>query len=119
MLGVFSWRRVVLVCALLMPLPASAQQLFVTSYNTNQIKKYDPSTGSFLGNIGGAELVNPLSIAASPGGDLFVIGDGDTRVLRYDGSTGAYKGVFATGLSLPEDFALWTEWRSPVSNPAP
>jgi hypothetical protein len=100
----------------LAPALACAQALYVTSYDTNQIKKFDPATGAFLGNIGGAELVHPLAISAGTGGDLFVIGDGGTTVQRYDAASGAYKGVFATGLSLPQDLLFGPSGDLYVSN---
>jgi WD40 repeat protein len=109
-------RWALLPALMLAPALAAAQSLYVTSYNTNQIKKFDPATGAFLGNLGGAELAHPIAITASPGGDLFVLGDGDTKVLRYDGVTGAYKGVFASGLSLPEDLLFGPSGDLYVSN---
>src|SRR4051812_12027874 len=96
-------RWMLLPALLLAPAVACAQALYVTSYDTNQIKKFDPATGAFLGNIGGAELVHPIAITPGTGGDLIVVADGDNNIRRYDGTTGAYKGVFATGLSGPQD----------------
>jgi hypothetical protein len=100
----------------LAPTVVCAQALYVTSYDTNQIKKFDPATGAFLGNIGGAELVHPFALTSGPGGDLFVVAESDNSIRRYDGATGAYEGVFAGGLSDPQDLIFGPTGDLYVSN---
>src|SRR5689334_4629770 len=105
--GLPRWAIVSALVVALAPVLADAQALYVTSYDTNQIKKFDPASGAFLGNIGGPELVHPVAITPGTGGDLFVVSDGDNNIRRYDGSSGAYKGVFvSSGLSAPQDLVF-------------
>jgi WD40 repeat protein len=118
MKNLIAFRWALLPLFALAPVVAGAQSLYVTSYDTNQIKKYDPATGSFLANIGGAELAHPIAVTMGTGGDLFVLGDGSNNVYRYDATTGAYKGVFATGagLSNPQDLLFGPTGDLYVSN---
>jgi len=55
---------------------------------------------------GAGGLDGPRGLAFGPGGDLYVTSFGTGEVLRYDGTTGAFIEVFATGLSEPEDLAF-------------
>ncbi len=84
--------------------------LYVASMDNARIVKYDGTTGAFLGlfvtddpatgadETGG--LNQPHGIAFGVGGDLYVTSFGTNNVLRYDGQTGAFKEIFATGSGL-------------------
>lgn len=83
--------------------------LFVSSQNTNQVLRYDGTTGAFKSVFAsGGGLVGPFGLAFGPSGDLFVANGGsfyiDTptvgSVLRYDGTTGAFKSTFAASNNL-------------------
>ncbi len=87
--------------------------LFVCSAGTDNVKEYDGSTGAFVRDFtatgtgppgGGAEggwLYEPQDAVFGPDGALYVSGEGNDAVLRYDGTTGEWLGTFAIG---GEDF---------------
>ena len=73
---------------------------------TNTVQRYDAATGAFLGdfvpnNSGG--IKNPQGMVFGPDGedggqlDLYVASAGNGKVLRYDGTTGAFRGEFVAG----------------------
>jgi hypothetical protein len=90
---------------------AEAAEYLVSDRATSRIVRYDAADGSFLGALvddnldtnGG--LFAPTAMTLGFGGDLFVTSNNlngdDGLVLRYDASTGAFKGVFASGLVGP------------------
>lgn len=74
--------------------------LLVNSFGTNQVNRYS-ATGSFLGTFASsADLDGPVGARFGTSGDLFVSSFNNSKVLRYDGASGAYKGVFASGGGL-------------------
>ncbi|MCH8047776.1 MAG: SMP-30/gluconolactonase/LRE family protein [Planctomycetes bacterium] len=88
--------------------------LFVTitdgEPNTGRILRYDGSTGAFRGQFvitGSGGLYFPAAITFGPDGDLYVVdGDPDVeghdiRVLRYNGTTGAFMGVYVQTRNSP------------------
>lgn len=83
--------------------------LYVTSYNTNQIKRYDIRTGAYLGDLnnGAGGLTTPTYLTIGPDGKLYVTTYASNRVLRYDLTTGAFESEFiseaAGGLSIAAD----------------
>ena len=67
--------------------------LFVASFNTNQVLRYDGSTGAFLGTFvaaGDHGLNLPRDLVFGPDGNLYVGSFGSGDVFRYKGSTGAF-----------------------------
>ena len=81
--------------------PLGAQDLLVSSRNSDQILRYDGTTGSFVGVFAsGGGLDNPVGLTFGPDGNLYVANDVTDQVLRYDGTTGAFLGVFASGGGL-------------------
>jgi sugar lactone lactonase YvrE len=99
--------------------------LYVSSTHTDEVLKYNGTTGAFLGVFGEANnadsgLTGPVALLFGPGGDLFVVRTrfniinpppggvipppaNSEDVLRYDGQTGQFLGVFAAdaGLDIP------------------
>jgi streptogramin lyase len=65
------------------------------------MNRYDGTTGT-LKSSSGSELKNAWGIAFGRDGDLFVADIGQNKILRYDGGSGAYKGVFASGGGLSQ-----------------
>ena len=75
--------------------------LFVGSGATNQILRYDGTTGAFLGVFAsGGGLSLPDAHLFGPDGNLYVSSSHTDNVLRYSGTTGAFLGVFASGGGL-------------------
>ena len=81
----------------------AAQDLFVSSQNTNSVKRYDGVTGAYLGDFvpsGLGGLSRPQGIIFGPDGNLYVSSRDTGNVLRYDGTTGAFLGVFTSGYTF-------------------
>jgi streptogramin lyase len=78
--------------------------VYVSSYQTNQILRYDLPTGAFIDVFAqGGGLAQPRGLEFGPDGNLYVASLNSHQVLRYDGATGAPLGVFASGLNQPTD----------------
>lgn len=79
---------------------ASAQDLTGREAVLGQLTR---STVEFVASASGG-LNAPVGAAFGPDGNLYVAGRDNNAVLRFDGATGAYLNVFASGgnLSLPE-----------------
>ncbi|MEN8144459.1 MAG: NHL repeat-containing protein [Gemmatimonadota bacterium] len=112
------WRRyVVLLCgsiAAATPGLASGQEthadsdrpdLFVSSRNTNSVKRFDGATGEYLGDFvapGSGGLSATQEVAFGPDGNLYVSGRGNPQILRFDGESGEFLGPFTSGYDLDE-----------------
>ena len=74
--------------------------LLVTAFGNNGLRRYD-STGSFIGTFAtSADLDGPVGTLIGSDGNVYVSSFNNSKVLRYNGTTGAYMGVFATGGNL-------------------
>ena len=83
--------------------------LYVATLLTGEVQRFDGATGTFIDvvlnvrEITEIDLFYSLAIVFGPGGDLFVSASDDPLettpgfVLRYDGQTGTFLGVFAEG----------------------
>lgn len=92
--------------------------LYVSSQGTNQVLRYDGETGAFIDVFAsGGGLDGPFGLAFGPDGDLYVASGGSLDlsdpsarapgpVLRYDGTTGAFKSIFASSNNLVNPDAL-------------
>lgn len=90
-------------------LSADGLTLYVSSYGTNEVRKYSMTDGSFLGLAAGAPLIGPVGQLVLPGGqDLLVTGWQSNTIYKFDASTGVSKGIFTTGefLNRPNNLAL-------------
>lgn len=76
--------------------------LYVAGVGSHNVGRFDGKTGAFVEMkvpAGSGGLSYPTWLAFGPDGDLFVSSYTD-QVLRYDGATGAFEGVFAQGGGL-------------------
>ena len=115
---------VLLTLLCLFPAAAFAQspQLFVSDFFQNAIKRYDGSTGAFLGtlvapNSGG--LNGPIGTAFGSDGILYVSSVYSNAVKRYDSATGAFLGDLATaanGVNAPDSLLFAANGNLLVSN---
>jgi DNA-binding beta-propeller fold protein YncE len=84
--------------------------LYVSLTNTgNDILRFDGSTGELLGSFIPAEDVHPdgpVGMVFGPDGNLYVTARDTDQVLRYDGTTGDFIDVFASGGGLDEPSGL-------------
>jgi DNA-binding beta-propeller fold protein YncE len=93
--------------------------LYVSSYGTNNVLRFDATTGDFIDQFvpsGSGGLSGTHGIAFGPDGNLYVSSHLTNSVLRYDGSTGAFIDVFVPPVQLngPTDLVFWdTESGSP------
>jgi hypothetical protein len=101
---------------LLLPRPAAAD-LLVSSGGTDQVLRYDGTTGAFIDafvSAGSGGLDQPSGLTFGPDGNLYVTSFSFppspflNHVLRYDGSTGAFLDVFVSAGSggLDQPFGL-------------
>jgi len=70
--------------------------LYITSRVTDQVLRYDGSTGAFLGVFATGGQNGPIDLLFGPDGNLYVLNTTGARleVLRFDGLTGAFIDVF-------------------------
>jgi sugar lactone lactonase YvrE len=92
---------------------AQAQDLYVSSEGTNEVLRYDGTTGAFkeiFVAAGSGGLIGPQGLVFGPDGKLYVSSLETHQVLRYDGATGAFMDVFVAagsgGLNHPEGLAF-------------
>ncbi|MCP3962133.1 MAG: DUF11 domain-containing protein [bacterium] len=98
--------------------------LYVSSWNTSEVKRYDGSTGAFVSNFvtsGLGGLSWPYGTAFGPDGNFYVadaVFSG--KVWRYDGTTGAFVDQFvatsAGGLSNPQGLTFGPDGNLYVAN---
>lgn len=92
---------------------AFAQNILVSSRNTNSVKQYDLA-GHYLGDLVTANsggLSFPQEVLWHPDGFLLVTGRGNAAIKKYDGTTGAYLGNFTSGYALdnPTKTTIWQD----------
>ncbi len=92
--------------------------LYVSS--TNTIKRYN-SSGTYLGDFvtsGSGGLNAAFDLKFGPDGNLYVSSFNTNQVLKYNGSTGAFISVFASGngLANPHGLAFGPDGNLYVSN---
>ena len=77
-----------------------ASTLLVGNTRGNNVVRVDRLTGMFVSNFieaGSGGLTDPDDLTHGPDGHLYVSSGGNTtgQILRYNGTTGAFMGVFA------------------------
>src|SRR5215831_12762337 len=78
--------------------------LYVSSNATNQILRYNGTTGAFMDVFGsGGGLTKPSELVFGPDGNLYVNSQGTNSVLRFNEATGAFMGVFATDSGINQN----------------
>jgi streptogramin lyase len=73
--------------------------LYVASFGSNSILRYNPTTGAFLSTFvasGSGGLNHPTGLLFGSDGKLYVVSQGNNSVLRYNGTTGAFLDTFVT-----------------------
>jgi DNA-binding beta-propeller fold protein YncE len=71
--------------------------LYVADYGGDQILRFNAGTGAFVDHFVSASAgsLRPVSITFGPDGDMYVSSfTQGGRIMRYDGSNGASKGIF-------------------------
>jgi len=95
-----------------LPLLPFNGQLLVASSATDNVLQYDGTTGAFVNVFAQfGEIDGPQAMTFGPDGNLFVASLNSTSgpdfsplITVYDGTTGGYLGVFASGTNLPDVF---------------
>lgn len=85
------------------PETPSTIHLYVSSRNTNSVKRFDGRSGAFVGDFvaeGAGGLRATQEVAFGPDGQLYVSGRGNVHILRFDGETGGFLGPFTSGYEL-------------------
>ncbi len=107
--------------------------LYVISYETDQVLRFNGRTGAFIDVFarspsnapypipGGPRtgLSHPSGLAFGPDGNLYVSSLWFSQVLRYDGHTGAFRGVLinaATGNLFGPGVLLFERGAAPIMN---
>jgi sugar lactone lactonase YvrE len=83
--------------------------IVVANLGDHSVSVFDGESGAFRGPAfapGTGGLQNATGIAFGPDGALYVGSSGNGRILRYDGATGAFIDVFASGDPLERPFSL-------------
>ncbi|MGK7905396.1 MAG: hypothetical protein AB4352_29120 [Hormoscilla sp.] len=79
--------------------------LLVSSFETDQVLRYDATTGFFIDEFvsaGSGGLNGPDGLTLGPDGNLYIATNRNDDVRRYDGRTGLLIDVFASGGGLDE-----------------
>jgi WD40 repeat protein len=92
-------------------------KLYAAMYGDNKVNRYNTTTGALIDTFvaaGSGGLSLATGIMFNPATGNLLVGSNDTgQILQYNGTTGAYVGVFASGLS-PWYFSL-----TPTAAPEP
>ncbi len=80
---------------------AIALELLVSSFDGDEILRYDGLTGDFIDVLASAGGLNgPAGMQFGPDGNLYVGGFNSNQVHRFDGATGEFIDIFASGSGL-------------------
>jgi len=78
--------------------------LYVSSFNTNKILRFNGNTGEFMNVFASGGGLNGPAGLTFQGGQLYVSSLLSQKVLRYNGTTGAFVDVFASPPPVPDPF---------------
>ncbi|MBL7775071.1 MAG: NHL repeat-containing protein [Saprospiraceae bacterium] len=103
-------------------------QLFVSSRNTNSVKRFDAFTGAYLGELGQAQIGGQTQdVTIGPDGMLYVSALQAGHILKFDPASGAFLGNFTHGYDLkkptkmlfaPDGYLYVSQWGEGQSNVA-
>jgi sugar lactone lactonase YvrE len=97
-------------------------EMLVSSRNTHSVKRFNAQTGSYIDDFisaGSGGLNTPQDVIKKPDGNILVSGRGNTSILMYDKSTGAFVGPFTNGYTLdnptkiaygPDGYVYVSQW---------
>lgn len=71
---------------------ASAQEVWISGYDSNALHRHDLASGVLLGKVAG--VPGAQSMRYGPDGQLYAVAEKADEVLRFDGQTGAPLGTF-------------------------
>ncbi len=98
-------------------------RLYVASYGSKDVRRFDPEGRLIDVFVTSEHLASAVNLWFGEGGDLFVVDWEAGSVLRYDGATGEYIGVFISGMTRSEgvtvgpDGALYVcDWQENTVN---
>ncbi len=97
-----------LACALAVA-PCARADLFVASYNDSTVKRYDQNTGTYLGDFftsGSGGLSGTASLIFDRDEHLYVAGQNNTQVLRYNGTDGSPIDAFTAPSSVNTPYGI-------------
>ncbi|KKM67973.1 hypothetical protein LCGC14_1465680, partial [marine sediment metagenome] len=96
-------RRVILCAVVVLSCSATtptSADFLVSDFYAHKVLRYD-ETGVFLGDfISGGPLQSPSDMTLGPDGNVYVISQGNTSILRYQWPSGEFLGSFALGGNL-------------------
>jgi streptogramin lyase len=81
-------------------------RVYVASYGSKDVKRFDQEGHLIDVFVTSEHLASAVNLWFGEDGDLFVVDWEAGSVLRYDGSTGEYVGVFISGMTRSEGVAL-------------
>lgn len=86
--------------------PGPNGDLYLGDIGTDAIYRFNrltgaPVNGGVFVSSGSGGLVDPSKMTFGPGGHLYVCSSSTNKVLRYNGQTGAFMDVFASGDGTP------------------
>lgn len=77
-----------------------AAEMLVCGFGSSKVYRYDMS-GALIGTLDGAgNLSGPLCARMGPDGKIYVVSEGNNRIVRFSASTGAYIDDFISDAAL-------------------